>query len=190
MHHRFILLVPHPENFADDLDAFHQHWHRDHAEFVYPVEQVIGYIQNRPVNNHWQWDRFHGVAELFFDSLESEEQAWESEAWVHGLAPDEHYLLDVENGWSAVVASLQTQRTGQRFDYRVLAFGGDAAQLPDGAGESAVIQLDDAPPVPGASPNVVATFAESQDEAERIAAALGGTALIARAAVLVEPPRQ
>lgn len=188
MQHRLILLVPHPENFAHDLDAFHEQWNVQHAEYVHPVDQVTGYIQNRPVDNTWSWDRFHGVAELFFDSAASEEAAWESEAWRTGLAPDEAYLLDIDNGWSSVVADTERLRDGQVLDFRVVSFGGDAAALPDGAGAATRMTLEEAPPVDGAANTVLAAFATDRDEAESIAAAVGGTTLVARGVEVINVP--
>lgn len=189
MQHRLILLVPHPENFAHDLQAFHAHWSIKHAEHVHRVREVIGYIQNRPVDTAWSWDRFHGVAELFFDSADSEEQAWASEAWRTGLAPDEAYLLDIENGWSSVVADTQRVRDGRVLGFRVLAFGGDPSALPQGAGAATQMRLEEAPPVDGAADTVLAVFATDPIEAERIAAAVGGTSLVARGVEILDVPQ-
>lgn len=188
MQHRLILLAPHPQNFADDLEAFHEHWNVAHAELLLPVEQVIGYIQNRPVDPRWQWTRFHGVAELFFESPQTEEAAWGSQPWVEGVEPDEHHLLDVENGWSTIVASTDRVRGGEVLPFRVLAFGGEPGALPAGTGAATRMHLEQAPPVEGAADTVLAVFAADEGEARGIAAAVGGTALVAHGTQVIDVP--
>ncbi|ABG99183.1 hypothetical protein RHA1_ro08136 (plasmid) [Rhodococcus jostii RHA1] len=59
---------------------------------------MVGYIPNRPAGKLVELDRFHDIAELFFDIVEGEEQAWISEPWTTSLASDAHYLLAVDKG--------------------------------------------------------------------------------------------
>ncbi|MGV9868436.1 EthD domain-containing protein [Rhodococcus koreensis] len=187
MQHRLILLVPNPDNF-DSLDDFHQHWNVRHADYVLPVPHVVGYVQNRPVDRAWHWERFHACAELFFDSADGERQAWDSEPWRTGLAPDESYLLDIERGWSSVVQSTVRVRMGFTEGLRVLAFGGDPDKIPDGGGAVSILQLEDTPPIPGGRGRVLSVFTTDRAEADAVAAAVGGVALVADAARIIDPP--
>lgn len=66
MQYRPVLLVPNDDEFGADIDRFHHHWSVTRAEYVLPVQQVAGCLQNRPVEEAWAWGPFRGRAELFF----------------------------------------------------------------------------------------------------------------------------
>ncbi|WP_448851352.1 EthD domain-containing protein [Corynebacterium sp. 335C] len=192
-HHRIAFLIPRPDVFpptdAEALARFHRHWHEAHGEYVMPVTPVTGYVQNRPVDGSWHWGPFHGVAELFFDSPEGEEAAWEHPAWKGKLAPDEEYVFDVDNGFSSLVEDVEELRAGDVTRTRVLALGGDPAAVGDGELIGAVhrITLEDEAPVDGGSRELLSVFVRGRDEAARVAEALGGQVLVAETIQMIRP---
>lgn len=193
LHHRIAFLIPKKDTFPTDnpvkLDEFHEHWNNAHGEYVMPVTDVVGYVQNRPVDNQWHWDQFHGIAELFFRSAEGEEAAWGHEAWRGQLAPDEEYMFDVENGFSAIVDSVEEVRAGDVTRTRVLALGGDVDALPEYPRIGAVhrLTLSNAVPVEGGTNQLVSVFTRGRDEAEKVAGFLGGRTVIVDAIQMIRP---
>ncbi|WP_144790481.1 EthD domain-containing protein [Kocuria palustris] len=190
LHHRIAFLIPHAENFpASKLDEFHEHWNDDHGEFIMPVEQVVGYVQDRPVDHQWHWDQFHGIAELFFESPEQEEKAWEHPAWNEKLRPDEDYMFDVDNGFSALVTGVREIRGGQVTRTRVLLLGADAAAVPESDRVGAIheISLDSAVPVEGGGDKLLSVFTRGRDVAQEVAQAAGGRAAIVDAVQMIAP---
>ncbi|MHA2787710.1 EthD domain-containing protein [Corynebacterium sp. S7] len=193
LHHRIAFLIPREDTFPTDspeaMDKFHEHWNNAHGEFVMPVTDVVGYVQNRPVDNQWHWDQFHGIAELFFSSPEGEEAAWAHQAWKAKLAPDEEYMFDVENGFSAIVENVEELRAGEVTRTRVLSLGGSVENLPvyPRIGATHRITLSDTVPVESGSNELISVFTRGRDEAEKVAGVLGGRTVIVDAIQMIRP---
>lgn len=193
LHHRIAFLIPKEETFPTTdpaaMDRFHDHWNNAHGEYVMPVTDVVGYVQNRPVDNQWHWDQFHGIAELFFTSPEGEEAAWAHESWRRQLAPDEEYMFHVAEGFSALVTGVDELRSGDITRTRVLSLGGDVSALPDYPRIGAVhrISLSDTVPVEGGSDELISVFTRGRDEAEKVAGVLGGRNVIVDAIQMIRP---
>lgn len=190
LHHRIAFLIPNAENFPPSkLTEFHSHWNNAHGEYVMPVEQVIGYVQNRPVDSQWHWDQFHGIAELFFASPEEEEKAWDHAAWNQNLRPDEDYMFDVDNGFSAVVTGVRQIRDGEVTRTRVLLLGADLSAIPENDRIGAIheITLDSPVPVEGGGETLISVFTRGRDVANEVAEAAGGRAAIVDATQMINP---
>ncbi|WP_026927853.1 EthD domain-containing protein [Granulicoccus phenolivorans] len=173
LRHRIAFLKPRPGAF-ESIEAFQDYWANQHGELVMPIRGIVGYRQNRPVDPEFVWDDVRGFAELFFSDAAGEDRAWADPA-ARPLSVDEKFMFDVENGFSVLVTAVDHVRTGFTGRTRLLALGGDPADIAADwqVGAVDVLHLDEAPRVTGGGDTLLSVYTRGRDVADRVGTALG-----------------
>lgn len=187
LRHRIAFLIPR-EGAFETVQAFQDYWANQHGEFVMPIQNIVGYRQNRPVDLDFAWDGVRGFAELFFPDADGEDRAW-ADPEAEPLSVDEKFMFDVENGFSVLATGVDRVRDGITGRTRLLVFGGDASKIPDDwrVGQVDVLHLDETPKVSGATDELLSVYTRGRDVAEQVAAAVGGKGVVVEAVPMIVP---
>ncbi len=151
---------------------------------------IVGYRQNRPVDPEFVWDDVRGFAELFFSDAAGEDRAWADPA-ARPLSVDEKFMFDVENGFSVLVTAVDHVRTGFTGRTRLLALGGDPADIAADwqVGAVDVLHLDEAPRVTGGGDTLLSVYTRGRDVADRVGTALGVRYAVVETVPMIVPRR-
>ncbi len=181
MQHRIIVV----ETRADlPVAEAQRHWRDRHPAVYVSAPNLVGYVQNRPLEEEWErLGRRSVCSETWFEDRVTERASFESDYYHDVVLPDESVFLDRESAWMGRIVT-EGGWSSPRPRYRVLAFG--AASLAGGEG-AGVYEVDRDPPDGGAR-LVVSVWVDDRRRALELARALGPFAFAAEAAVFVEPP--
>jgi hypothetical protein len=137
MQHR--LVVCHALAHLPLADA-QRHWRERHHAVYLPTPELLGYVQNRPLEEEWERLGTRSIcSEIWFADRESERRSFASAHYRDVVVPDENAFLDRESAWMGRVVD-DDAWPESRPRYRVLALG---AELGD------VIRVDREPHVVG-----------------------------------------
>ncbi|MEU3273070.1 EthD domain-containing protein [Saccharomonospora sp. NPDC006951] len=98
MQHR-IFLVPH----RGDPEVARSHWERRHGDLFTATPGLLGYTQNRPVDQEWDRRTARFCSETWFADRDAEREAYASTYYRDVVAPDEASFLDRESAWASAV---------------------------------------------------------------------------------------
>lgn len=73
-------------------EAFHAHWRDNHAPLVLKLPGVRRYVQNRPAKIGTHEPPYDGVAEVWFEDLDSLKRAVRTPAWQAILADEKNFM--------------------------------------------------------------------------------------------------
>lgn len=73
-------------------EDFHKYWRDVHAPIVLRLPGVTRYVQNRPVAIPGREPPYDGVAEVWFEDLETLRSAHNSEAWQDVIADETNFM--------------------------------------------------------------------------------------------------
>ncbi|WP_448851353.1 EthD family reductase [Corynebacterium sp. 335C] len=188
MHHRIVFVRKLPEITHE---RFHLDWQMVHGSLLMPAPNLRGYVQNRPVAAQWGRGPADGVAELYYDSPELEQVAFDTHQ-SKLIRQHEHSFMAGEETFSALVEE-ETLVDGRQTASRVRAPGADVADIPEGAAvRIGVLHLDQPEPWTG-SRHIVSAWTTSEPGAFAVKDALGGeaegtAALVVTPTPIVAPP--
>lgn len=171
MHQRIVFITK-----IDDVtyEKFHLDWNMVHSHLLTPTVNLEGYRQDRPVPAQWGRGRYDGMAELFYDSVELEQQAFDSHQ-SKMIREHEHSFMVEAATFSALVDE-QVELDGPRTASRVMSLTGRLEDVPRHlASRITVLHLDEAEPVTG-SRQVLSVWTTSEMDAIAVKDALGGEA--------------
>jgi hypothetical protein len=180
MQHRVIVVdTPAGLSVADAQ----RHWRGRHAGVYAPAPLLLGYVQNRPLEEEWERLGARTVcSETWFADHASERASFGSDYYRDVVMPDEAQFLDRASAWMGrIVAEPADGVGGAR--YRVLAFGSEAL-----AAEGADLLATDRVPWCGGDPCVASLWLDDRGRALELARAAGPFAFAAEPAVVVPPP--
>lgn len=186
MQHRIFLAplrpgLPHAEA--------HGHWCSNHGRLMLDLPHLRGYVQNQPLPRWWPHLGYLACSETWFSDRQSEAEAYASDWYKQAVTPDEQLMFAREQAWSSAIASTSLVSEGSREGFRVIAFGGDEANLSQTLIEGRLEVMRLARPAPGFErSDLVSVYCEDEAKADRIAARLGGLTFVARPVVFVQPP--
>ena len=182
-----IFVVP----FRTGLDprAAHAHWTGKHGDVFAQTPGVLGYVQNRPPEQHWS-GRTHVCAEIWFTDRAAEEASWGTEYYKNEVTEDEARFLERDQAWLSGLTVTRSAR--QTSTYRVLAFGVTEASaadwLTDWDPEAVdVYALRRQPPTLG-EPSVLGLWTDDLTRATAAAAHFGPLSILAQPKAFVVPP--
>lgn len=160
-----------------------RHWRDRHARVYAPAPLLLGYVQNRPLEEEWQRLGTRSVcSETWFADSVAERASFASGYYSDVVVPDEAVFLDRASAWTGRVVA-EPAVSGDRARYRVLAFGAEALA----AGEVDVLEVD-RDPWAGGGRRVLSLWLDDRGRALDIAHAAGPFAFAAEPAVVVAPP--
>lgn len=73
-------------------EGFHRHWREVHAPLVLGLPDVRRYVQCRPIPIDGREPAYDGIAEVWYDDLESLRRAFASEAYATLLADEPNFM--------------------------------------------------------------------------------------------------
>jgi EthD domain-containing protein len=157
-----------------------RHWRSRHAEVYAPTPLLVGYVQNRPLEEEWERLGTRSIcSETWFAGREEERASFACDYYRDVVMPDENRFLDRASAWPGrVVAEAATPVGSAR--YRVLAFG-----TPLGGAD--VIEVDRVPWC-GGGPVVTSLWLDDRKQALELARSAPAFAYAAEPAVVVAPP--
>lgn len=169
MHQRIVMIT----KVADlPYEKFHLDWQMVHAHLLSPTVNLEGYRQNRPVAAQWGRGRYDGFAELFYESAELEQQAFDSHQ-SKMIREHEHSFMVEEATFSALVDE-EVVLDGPRTSSRVLSLTGRVEDVPrEIASRISVLTMDAAEPDSG-SQQVLSVWTTNELDAIKVKDALGG----------------
>jgi hypothetical protein len=169
---------------ADSQD----HWRERHSLIVPDIDDLAGYVQNRPLPEWWDRLPFVVCADTWFVSREAERVAYASPYYLDDIVTDEARFIDRDAAWQSPVVGAEVHLDGPLARYRVLAFGAGAA-APGLDGFSRVERVALRRPAPGAAvPDLLSAWTDELERATALADRCGGTAYVAEPALVVPPP--
>lgn len=180
MQHRIIVV-----DTVADLPVAHAqlHWRDRHPQVYAPAPLLLGYVQNRPLEEEWQRLGTRSIcSETWFADREAERALFASDYYRDVVVPDEAEFLDRDSAWMARVVTEPRGRLGSA-RYRVLAFGGESLTA-EGVG---VMDVDRDPWV-GDGRRVSSLWLDDRGRALDIARAATSFAFVAEPVVFVTPP--
>lgn len=200
MHHRIVFVAK-----RDDVtyEHFHLGWQMVHGHLLTPTVNLRGYVQNRPVVAQWGRGLYDGVAELWYETPELEQEAFDSHQ-SKVIRQHEHDFMVEDRTFSALVRE-EVLIPGAKGTHRVLAFEPDHGRNPDAGavadllgprlgaeGRSHVLaatrlHLDETEPKSGAR-SLLSIWTDSEPHAFALKDALGGESLVLAPAPIVIPP--
>ena len=180
MQHRIIVVDTLAGVSAADAQ---RHWREWHPVVYAPAPSLLGYVQNRPLEEEWERLGARSIcSETWFADHASERASFASDYYRDVVMPDEARFLDRSTAWLGRVLVEQPGRVGGA-RYRVLAFGSDAL-----VGEGAEVVEVDRAPWCGGGTCVTSLWLDDRSRALELARAAAGFAFAAEPAVVV-PPR-
>lgn len=182
MHHRIVFVSKRDDITYQD---FHLGWQMVHAPLLVGTVNLRGYVQDRPVAAQWGRGLYDGIAELWYDSADLEQEAFDSHR-SKVIREHEHSFMVEERTFSALVQET-VLHAGPRTGSRVLAFGADPAQLPRETVAATRLALDETEPLSGAS-SVLSIWTASETDAFSVKDQLGGESLVVAPAPILTPP--
>lgn len=187
LQHRIFLAPAKPAVSWSEAQA---HWRTNHETIMLELPGLLGYVQNRPIEESWIHLRYLACSETWFATRESEATAYASDWYREQIAVDEARMFGRDDAWSSAVLGVETLKAGATGSHRVLAFGAAPERLDcalfDGRAE--VLRLHRAPPE-GGEPTVVSVWTDHPALARRLTQTLGGLAFVCEPAASL-PPRQ
>lgn len=169
MHQRIVFITKTPDI---GYEKFHLDWNMVHSHLLIPTVNLEGYRQDRPVPAQWGRGRYDGIAELFYESAELEQEAFDSHQ-SKVIREHEHAFMVEAQTFSALVEE-EVELDGPRTASRVMSLTGDVADVPRGvATRISVLHLDAAEPHTG-SRQVLSVWTTSETDAIAVKDALGG----------------
>lgn len=188
MHHCIVFV----KKITDtSYEKFHLDWQMVHAPLLTATVNLRGYVQNRPVAAQWGRGLYDGIAELYYDSPELEQEAFDSHQ-SKIIREHEHSFMVEEATFSALVTE-EVLLEGRQTANRVLIFDGDRDRLPEGlAVRVSRLRLDGAEPHTGAE-HLLSVWTASEPDAFAVKDALGGESegiesLVVTPTPIVTPP--
>ena len=161
-------------------DAQH-HWRSRHAEVYAPTPLLLGYVQNRPLEEEWERLGTRSIcSETWFVDRGSERDSFGSDYYRDVVMPDEARFLDRSSAWFSRVVTEPATPAGSA-PYRVLAFGTRAL------GGADVVEVDRTP-WGGGEPVVASLWLDDREQALELARSSGAFAFAAEPALVVPPP--
>lgn len=100
MQHRLFLVPP---RLGDDVERARRHWEERHGAVFVRTPGLLGYVQNRPVDEEWLSGRGWFCSETWYADRDSERRAYASTYYQDVVAQDEATFLDRSAAWSAVM---------------------------------------------------------------------------------------
>jgi hypothetical protein len=180
MQHRIIVVETLPEV---PVAAAQAHWADRHAGVYAPTPLLLGYVQNRPLEEEWpRLGQRTICSETWFADREAERESFGCDYYRENVMPDEARFLDRASAWMGrFVGDSETAVGSAR--YRVLAFGagGILGTEPD------VREVDRAPWAGGGA-TVASLWLDDRRRALELARAAPFFAFAAEPAVIVAPP--
>jgi hypothetical protein len=159
-----------------------RHWRERHPAVYAPAPALLGYVQNRPLEEEWERLGSRSIcSETWFADHASERRSFASDYYRDVVMPDEARFLDRSTAWMGRILAGQPGRVGSA-RYRVLAFGCDTLA----AGGADVLEVDRAPWCGGGT-RVASLWLDDRRRALELARAAGGFAFAAEPAVVVPP---
>jgi hypothetical protein len=160
-----------------------RHWRGRHAGVYQPAPSLLGYVQNRPLEEEWERLGTRSIcSETWFADQASERASFASDYYRDVVMPDEERFLDRSSAWPGRVLAEPPGRVGSAA-YRVLAFG-SRALAEQGAD---VVEVDRAPWCGGGT-YVASLWLDDRSRALELARAATCFAFAAESAVVVAPP--
>ena len=180
MQHRIIVV----ETLLDvPVAAAQAHWADRHAAVYAPTPLLLGYVQNRPLEEEWPRLGLRTIcSETWFADRSAEQESFGSDYYREHVMPDEARFLDRTSAWMGRIVEEPPSPVGSA-RYRVLAFG--AAEIP--SVEAEVLEVDRAP-WEGGEPRVLSVWLDDRARALELARAAPSFAYAAEPAVVVVPP--
>jgi hypothetical protein len=180
MQHRIIVVETLPEV---PVAAAQAHWADRHGVVYAPAPLLLGYVQNRPLEEEWPRLGPRAIcSETWFADREAERQSFGSDYYREHVMPDEARFLYRTSAWMGRFVAEQGSPVGSA-RYRVLAFGADAIPGAD----ADVLEVDRAP-WGGGGPTVASLWPDDRARALELARAAPFFAFAAEPAVVVAPP--
>lgn len=99
MHQRIVFITKKPDV---SYENFHLDWNMVHSHLLVPTVNLEGYRQNRPVPAQWGHGRYDGIAELFYETAELEQEAFDSHQ-SKVIRQHEHSFMVEQATFSALV---------------------------------------------------------------------------------------
>jgi hypothetical protein len=142
-----------------------RHWRSRHADVYAPTPLLVGYVQNRPLEEEWERLGTRSIcSETWFVDRDAERESFGSDYYHDVVMPDENRFLDRSSAWPGrVVAEAATPVGDAR--YRVLAFG-------TSLGGADVIEVDRVPWC-GGEPLVSSLWLDDRRQALALARSVG-----------------
>jgi hypothetical protein len=176
MLHRMYLVAGREDIPFEEVMARWQGVHRDR---YLEIPGLLGYVQNRPVAAPSPAQPYAACWETWFLDRPAEKAAFQSAYYREQVVPDEATFADRSRYWSAPVTA---DGWPQAAPYRLLAFGGDPAAVP----EAQVLPLVGSPPLRGPR-HVLSLWAEDLESVREAAGAAGGLVLVTAPTILALP---
>lgn len=152
-----------------------RHWRERHPAVYTPAPNLLGYVQNRPLEEEWGRLGTRSIcSETWFRDHAAEKESFASAYYRETVMPDEDAFLDRDSAWMGRVVEEAGWPAGPP-RYRVLAFGAVLA----GAD---VLRIDREPS------SVSSLWLDDRDRALEVARAAPGLAFAAEPAVFLVPP--
>ncbi|AHI22241.1 EthD domain-containing protein [Corynebacterium vitaeruminis] len=171
MHQRIVFITKKPDV---SYENFHLDWNMVHSHLLVPTVNLEGYRQNRPVPAQWGHGRYDGIAELFYETAELEQEAFDSHQ-SKVIRQHEHSFMVEQATFSALVDE-QVELDGPRTASRVMSLTGRLENVPrELASRISVLHLDQPEPQSG-SRHVLSVWTTSEIDAIAVKDALGGEA--------------
>jgi hypothetical protein len=178
--HRIIVVETLPDV---PVAAAQAHWAERHAPVYAPTPQLLGYVQNRPLEEEWERLGLRTIcSETWFADRSAEQESFASDYYRESVMPDEARFLDRSSAWMGRFLEEPASPVGNA-RYRVLVFGADA--IP--GAEAEVLEVDRSPWA-GGGPTVSSLWLNDRARALELARAAPSFAFAAEPAVVVAPP--
>jgi hypothetical protein len=151
-----------------------RHWRERHPAVYLPVPHLLGYVQNRPLEEEWARLGTRSIcSETWFADHAAERASFASAYYRETVMPDENAFLDRESAWMGRILE-EPPWPAERPRYRVLAFG---AELPG----ADVLRIDREPAT------VSSLWVDDRERALALARAVSAYAFAAEPAVFRLP---
>ena len=120
MQHRIIVV----DTLAElPAAAAQRHWRERHPAVYAPAPLLLGYVQNRPLEEEWERLGTRSIcSETWFADRDTERDSFGSDYYRDVVTPDEMRFLDRSSAWFSRVVTEPPTPVGSA-PYRVLAFG-------------------------------------------------------------------
>jgi hypothetical protein len=160
-----------------------RHWREQHTAVYAPAPSLLGYVQNRPLEEEWERLGSRSIcSETWFADQASERASFASDYYRDVVMPDESRFIDRSSAWMGRFLTEPARGHG-RARYRVLALG--AASLD--ASDADVLELDRAP-WSGGMASLASVWLDDRDRALALARGAGTFAFAAEPVLVVPPP--
>ena len=180
MQHRIIVVETLPEV---SVAAAQAHWRDRHVAVYAPAPLLLGYVQNRPLEEEWPRLGLRTIcSETWFADRASEQESFGSDYYRDDVMPDEALFLDRTSAWMGRFVGEPEGPVGSA-RYRVLVFGAEAMPGAD----VDVLEVVRAPWA-GGEPRVLSLWLDDRVLALELARAAPSFAFAAEPAIVVAPP--